>query len=387
MKILFYAHSSTSYGANRSLAEMIQALKNFDEHIQAKLVIPANGPVEEELESLNIDYEVIPHYNWFYNKNLADSWSKSHEISGKLWLLKNKWQKRLLNSLSKKKHIRLIESFNPDLIYVNSSLSPMGAYMAHHFGIKFVWHHRETVEDPITGYYLDSVKEFIKYYNRAKIHFYSSGFLQDYYQNYFGSVPSLNVKNAVCRSEFLQLSKSFNPNKIRFGIVGRINHQKNPFQVISVFKKILNEKSDFKHELHVYGGGDRTMIEKISAQGIPNLHYHEFTSREKVYGDMDFLIINSKNEAFGRVVVEANHAGVPVIARSSGALPELIEVDRNGWMFRSEVELQAILEDINRNISKEKYQELSDSSKKLASANFGLYDHIKLVHDTINSIN
>jgi len=42
------------------------------------------------------------------------------------------------------------------------------------------------------------------------------------------------------------------------------------------------------------------------------------------------------NEAFGRVVIEAFSFGIPVICSNKGALPELIEQDRTGWVYDSD---------------------------------------------------
>lgn len=50
--------------------------------------------------------------------------------------------------------------------------------------------------------------------------------------------------------------------------------------------------------------------------------------------EIDFLVVPSIwNEPFGRIVVEAFAAGVPVIGSATGGIPEIIENGRNGYLF------------------------------------------------------
>ena len=52
-----------------------------------------------------------------------------------------------------------------------------------------------------------------------------------------------------------------------------------------------------------------------------------------VLGEVDVLVVPSEMEPWGRVAAEALLAGVPVIAASSGGLPEIIEDGYNGLLF------------------------------------------------------
>jgi glycosyltransferase involved in cell wall biosynthesis len=51
---------------------------------------------------------------------------------------------------------------------------------------------------------------------------------------------------------------------------------------------------------------------------------------------IDFLIVPSIwNEPFGRIVVEAFAAGIPVVASAGGGIPELVAEERNGFLFET----------------------------------------------------
>ncbi len=49
---------------------------------------------------------------------------------------------------------------------------------------------------------------------------------------------------------------------------------------------------------------------------------------------LDLLVVPSHREAFGRVIIEAFSAGIPVVAADAGGIPEVIEAGRNGLLFR-----------------------------------------------------
>jgi len=65
---------------------------------------------------------------------------------------------------------------------------------------------------------------------------------------------------------------------------------------------------------------------------IHNMNYEE--SIDNIYPNIDVCIVPSNvKEAFGRVVVEANSFGVPVIGSSRGGIPEIIINNKTGLLF------------------------------------------------------
>lgn len=51
-----------------------------------------------------------------------------------------------------------------------------------------------------------------------------------------------------------------------------------------------------------------------------------------VFSELDLLVVPSKQEGMGRVVVEAFSAGVPVAAFAVGGIPELVIDDQTGFL-------------------------------------------------------
>src|SRR5680860_168299 len=148
MKLLFYSHSSTLYGASTSLVNLISGIKIQDASIEFHVVIPDEGPLSNYLKEENISFSVLPHYFWTYNLDLSNRKKKQNYLLWKIWFFKNKWEKRLKNRVYFNRHKEFVKEYAPDYIYVNSSLAPMGAKVATRLKIPFIWHHRETLDDP-----------------------------------------------------------------------------------------------------------------------------------------------------------------------------------------------------------------------------------------------
>ncbi|MDT0687445.1 glycosyltransferase family 4 protein [Autumnicola psychrophila] len=359
--------------------ELILGMKECNPSLEIMLIIPKNGIIESELIRKNIPYKVIEHYNWFYNKAFGDKWKKKSFILFKFWLLRNKWRKLFENKLAIKKHLNYVSQFCPDFIYVNSSLNPMGLTVAKELGIKNVWHHRETLNDNVYGFYLENRKKFLKYYRSADLHFFPSQFLEKNYLNEFGKVKSKVVYNSV-----LLDSETFSDRRlhkpIRFGIVGRINDQKNQKEIIELFKTA--EIKELNFELHIIGHGDQDFQKWLRKQNVANIVFHDFLDRREIYKKFDFLISNARYEAFGRTVAEANFAGVPVIVRASGAFSEIVENRANGYLYQNMRELIVIIKDISY-MREADYKKMSKQCRKMAGTN---YDYEKLAKKVMREL-
>lgn len=377
MKILFYAHSSTLYGANRSLMELILGLKQLNPTIQVMIILPHKGMLEKELKKKSICYKIIEHYNWFYFKPFAERWMKKSRLHFKIWYWKNKWSKSIGNKWQLREHLKFAKKFSPDLIYVNSSLNPMGLIVAENLNIKKIWHHRETLNDNVYGFYIENLPNFKKLYSSSSLHIYPSNFLKEEYHKKFGKVKSKVVYNSIVLNEEYQV-KNNSDFKLRFGIVGRINDQKGQKEIISLFEN--SEIRKLGYELHIIGHGDREFVEWFKNHNSSNIIFHDYLERNEIYQKFDFLISNARYEAFGRTLAEAQYCGIPVIARYSGAFPELVENNLNGFLYQDIGELEQILRNL-KNLSDDVYKEMSLKCINHARQK---YDYLKIAQG-INS--
>jgi hypothetical protein len=386
MKILFYSHSSTAYGATSSMVNLIMGIRKLYPSISVHVILPKRGRLESVLIEQDIPYTIILNNPWFYNAELSNKKKKSNWVLWYLWFLKNKWQKKISNKLFLKKHVAFAKTFSPDYIYTNSSLAPMGGYVSLKMGIPFIWHHRETVNDSAYNYYLEFPKEFDDLYLNTKLHVFTSSFLAKNYSKFTSNGASLITFNGVkFKSDFNSKERLSPDERIKLGLVGRINSQKGQKEVIEVFHKL---RKNNRYELHIIGDGNKDYIQSIGCLNEQaNLIFHGFLNKNEIFNKFDFLIINSTNEAFGRVVAEANYNGIPVIAKNSGAFPEIIDDKINGFIFNNTNELQIILEKLDSYIKTGEYEKLSKNARHKFEKNFSIEDYTIKIVEKLKNLN
>lgn len=61
----------------------------------------------------------------------------------------------------------------------------------------------------------------------------------------------------------------------------------------------------------------------------------EQPSSTPLLNESDCLVIASRNEPFSLAMLEALHAGVPLLAADSGGATDVVTLDRNGWLYRT----------------------------------------------------
>ncbi|WP_342666394.1 glycosyltransferase family 4 protein [Palaeococcus ferrophilus] len=97
----------------------------------------------------------------------------------------------------------------------------------------------------------------------------------------------------------------------------------------------------------VLGDGPLRVLEERAPPNMEFLGYRRDV--EEFLGRSKLLVVPSRREGFGLVVLEANRAEVPVVARRVGALPELVRDGKNGLLFGDTGELVRAVEYYLRN--------------------------------------
>ena len=131
MSILFISNYSDLYGANRSMLTIIEHFKKKGDEVA--LILPKHGNIEEALVQKNIEYVVISCFTQLYYykpqlKYLALPFLAMHTYF----------------QLSKIE--KYVCSFEPDLIYSNTSAENLGIKIAKKNGIKHISHIREFMD-------------------------------------------------------------------------------------------------------------------------------------------------------------------------------------------------------------------------------------------------
>lgn len=370
MHILFYSSSSTLYGAPSSLLNLIEGLCKSNPEIRISVILPEKGLIAKEFLKLPVDVYFVPVPKWVYNRKTFVRKSHKSKLIGFLWLLKQVVEKVLANTYWLPKHVIQIKKIKPDIVYVNSTICATGVFAGKICKTTIVWHHRETLNEAIVGLY-SILPHYLqkKIINLANWHVYPSKFLLDSYKPYLepGANNNSIIYNGVYFKNNLDYKRKINSSP-RIGIVGRINSQKGQMEILELLKQ--NQQIDIILKIFGIGTPDEIrLLEKFQDQ--IKMELMGFQPREMIFSEIDFLLVNAQNESFGRVIAEAFYFGIPVIARASGAIPELIHQNKTGFLYKNMAELSSILS----SLTKIDYLNFSRNCQEAFNMNFSIENY------------
>lgn len=152
------------------------------------------------------------------------------------------------------------------------------------------------------------------------------------------SLPSDISVVAAFQKELGMSDDSFN-----VGMIGRISKAKGQHLLIEALSKLQNKN------IRLYFAGSemqqgyiealKTMASELNVS--EQVLFVGFIKNPQIfYESCDAIVLASKNETFGLVVIEAMTAGTPVIASASGGVLEIIEDEVDGLLFTSENALE-----------------------------------------------
>jgi len=91
--------------------------------------------------------------------------------------------------------------------------------------------------------------------------------------------------------------------------------------------------------------GDGPLRRKLEEKAPPNVRFLGYREDVgEVLSRSALLVLPSRREGFGLVIIEANSLGVPAVGRRVSAIPELIREGKNGLTFESFEELVKAVE-------------------------------------------
>ena len=114
--------------------------------------------------------------------------------------------------------------------------------------------------------------------------------------------------------------------------MGRFTDIKDPAYAVKVIEE-LEKLSPGKFELNMVGGGELFELSKKSAKNVPISFSGWLDRRFENSGHFDLLLLTSKNEGMGLVMLEAANYKKPTIARNVGGVGEFIKDGVNGLLI------------------------------------------------------
>ncbi len=207
--------------------------------------------------------------------------------------------------------------------------------------------------------------------------------IEKHMQNQFkvwSAITSVIHRGVEIPSQWMHYQKELRPfENWKIGNVGRltpikgqwlfIQNMKNHLKIYPKQKIILIGSAHSKHS--AYQKNIEEWIDQNQLDHQIELLGHQDPVFESM-ADLDVLVVSTiMPEAFGRVIVEAQLMGIPVIAPDIGGISEIIDHDKTGLLFK-EGDLKEVPRLLNILKDKEVYLRIRQNAKKKAQEEFNL---------------
>ena len=324
-RVIMVSHASNLNGAELCFIETIQALLIALPEIKIFCVFPKDGPLVGQCKSFIAGYEIIDLPWWIAEK-------KRHTFREKFRNLKRIYYS--VNELIK--YFRWVKA---DLVISNTIVVVTPSLAARVLGVNHIWYiHELGKEDQgynfVFGEYI--TKKIIGLF--SKLVLVNSWFVYSRYKNVINNrkLKTIYQPVAIHNNRIEHINKT---NDLVLIMVGRFAPGKGQYEAIDALKELSNRGEEIS--LFLVGATnneyDQRVKEYIKKNDLDSkISIIDFTPNPEVYYEKaDIALICSKNEAFGRITIEAMKYGLPVIASNAGANSELINDGFNGIFYKS----------------------------------------------------
>lgn len=378
-RILFISHSSEFYGAEKYLHDL---LRHIDSNkFKVYLICPRPGYLIEEASKIGLKNFVISYERWLLPQRFA--WRMLYHVP--------------INIIAVFKIAWLLYKLKIECVYTNTSVVLSGALASKMCNIPHIWHVHETIA---TG-------------QEQFQHFLGLRFV-------FGLIDSLSTRIVVNSNKIKNIfpprmqkkicvvyngfntkpfnAATYNKKALSFAInheravavVGNLCERKGQKAAILAMPLIMKRYPSLKLLLvgkdtapdQIYLRNLQALVKQYElGKNVLFIGYQE--KMNEVYAKVDVLLVPSSDEPFGRVIVEAMLAGVPVIANAVGGIPEIIEHGKNGILLESRephVIANAVVDLLG---SEEKRESLSSVARVMAEERFDITRMIKKIEEII----
>lgn len=333
MKILFYNHTGKVSGAERLLLMILAKIDR--ERFDPTVVCPEQSSLSHLVSDLGVPVKTVS------------------GLEARFTWRVDQFARYLQSFLQVIRELRArVKTIQPDLIQANSIRAGLVATAATiGLGTRVVWH----LHDMLPRHPLSSlIRLFALLSSRTRMIAVSEAVGR----NFSGRLPRAVRKrievvlNAIDLDSFkldatakprIRRELQVGPAALLFGIVGLITPRKGQLELVRAFGQaligipeailILAGAPLFNRDHEYLEAIERTVDELGIRNKVRILGAR--TDIGAIMQSLDVLVVNSKVEPFGLVILEAMASGTPVIATAVDGIPEIVEHDRNGWLVRS----------------------------------------------------
>lgn len=328
--IVWQAHEGNLSGANLAMLEYIEALQAI---YRSHVILPHEGSMRKALEERAVPFTIIPQYGW----------------AGRIpFSAFGKWMKKNMRTLIAIREVKqLLQETDAALVFTNTLVPFVAAKAAYKLRLPHVWWIHEYGEEDF-GFSIGNGNPKLAYKKMqqwSRLVVANSKSITKKFQQLMTATTVATVYQPVSWKESLAMPALKAGRFLMFGLIASSKGHKEVLQAMAT-----NKQQDKRlYTLHIKGPcEDRVYLNELQnfvtqhgLQPYVDIETGYFT-KEEIMPLYDVLIVASKSEAFGRVIVEANKAGLYALVRNSGGAPELIN-ETNGLLYNNQDELSAIL--------------------------------------------
>lgn len=337
MRIAYLTHYAELYGANRSLLDLLLELKQRGE-VEPFVLLPREGPLTEKLNAENAPFAIVPWQPWMSERHFSGRFY--HRIRQHIGYDRAARERARHNRAILPRVLQQLRDWNVEAIHVNSAAVGITGLLEEQAHLPLIWHIRELPERQ----YLLHIDTGRSRYGQAlrkatRLIAISKAVREDIHQ-YAGSVPVDVIYNGVLTtSDYGALAAHAHerwntPEPFTFLLAGLIHPSKGQEEAIRAFAIVHRAHPGTR--LVLAGDGKSDHVRKLIAD-LELGHAVELAGFVKdmtsLFRCSHALLMCSRNEAMGRVTVEAMGSGLPVIGHTSGGTLELVKDDFNGLLY------------------------------------------------------
>ena len=334
LSVAFFSHSAGLAGAERSLVDLVQDLG--EQGVLCSVVLPGDGPLKNTLLEVGASVHVLTGigegYQWVTSESQSLLTCKENFI-------------KCMGAITKQS-IGLLKLLRPDVIYSQTIVMPWGALCAEILLIPHAWsiceygeldHHLKFYfgfEQSMKALYessdvVFSITQSVKNITLAGLHGQNDKVHVVYRKVRIGPMP----EGALASERSQHDSKQ----KFKIGVFGTIHESKGQEDIVKAGIELL--RNGHKVEVYLYGykesGYLSGLLSLIKNSGFEDCFIagdfleHPYEEMKR----MDVVVSCSRNEAFGRTLIEAILLKKPIIYAASGGPKEIFVDQEHGLAY------------------------------------------------------
>lgn len=278
-----------------------------------------------------------------------------------------------------------------DIVYTNSSVTPIGSVVALKTGLQHVWHIREFLDLHYGLQFIIPKWLALEFIIRSSSVICVSNAIRNHYFHKKATNIHVVQNGVLTKNEFEEiLSKKQKNNSEKdytFVMVGHIHPNKGQLKAIKALLRVT--QAGYNARLHIAGDGSKdylkTCIDYIEKMGLTkNVEFLGYVDNPfGVYQKADCYLMCSDYEAMGRVTAEAMACSLPVIGKNNGGTPEVIIDGTSGFLYDTDEELVKHMIYLIENplIGKE----MGEKGREIAKEKFSTENYAGKIYEIIKS--